>query len=94
MDQLDYGMQTTTTIIMVVRRKLVYPFHPVRGIQQGDPVSPYIFLICAEYLGKYIHLLSTQKSSRITINVSKDSLIIFYLMFVDDFFIFCRQQNR
>lgn len=78
-----------TTMLVLVNGILVEPFQPERGIKQGDPISPYIFIICTEYLGKYTHFMANVFKSGISIKIAKTGPIISNLTFADDCMIFC-----
>ncbi|CAM8905567.1 unnamed protein product [Rhodiola kirilowii] len=56
---------------------------PSRGLRQGDPISPYLFLICAEWL---THTLNNyQENGRIKgIRICRGAPAITHLMFADD----------
>ncbi|XP_027099102.2 uncharacterized protein [Coffea arabica] len=62
---------------------------PSRGLRQGGPLSPYLFLICAEGLS---HLINTKidKKMMAGIKVSKNSPQISHLFFADDSLICCK----
>lgn len=50
------------------------------GIRQGDPVSPYIFIVCAEYLSQYIYFMTNIKRLGIGIWIAKDGPNISYIV--------------
>lgn len=59
------------------------PFSPTRGLRQGDPLSPYLFLLCAEGLSALIaHEEATGNLSGV--QVCRDSPVISHLLFADD----------
>lgn len=43
-----------------------------RVIWQGDLISPSIFIMCAKYLGRYMHFIANVPKSCIGIMVTKD----------------------
>ena len=62
---------------------------PSRGIRQGDPSSPYLFLLCAEGLSALIKkLLDAREMEGIT--VCRGGPHLSHLFFVDDSIIFCK----
>lgn len=62
-------------------------FNSLRGLQQGDPISPFLFLICAEGLsGMFNHGMATHIFSGLQIN--RLFPMISHLFFVDDSFLF------
>lgn len=64
-------------------------FAPQRGLRQGEPLSPFIFIMCADVL---VGLLKGEAdlSSVHGIQVSRKALVITYMFFADDSLLFAR----
>jgi len=62
---------------------------PGRGLRQGDPLSPYLFIISIE--GLYALLRKAQARGEINgVKICNNSPIISHLLFADDCFLFLR----
>ena len=62
---------------------------PTRDLRQGDPISPYLFLLCAEGLSAM--LKREERVGHIKgVVVSRGALRISHLLFTDDNIVFCR----
>ena len=62
---------------------------PSRGIRQGDPLSPYLFLLCAEGLSSLIKAAVNSRNMEGIANY-RGSPKLSHLFFVDDSLIFCK----
>jgi hypothetical protein len=58
-------------------------FQPTRGLRQGDPMSPYLFLLCAEGLSALLNFYSNGFIDR-GIRVCHRAPWISHLLFADD----------
>ena len=52
---------SSTLVSMLFNSGKLPAFSPSRGIQQGDLLSPYIFILCLEYLGFLIQEKTANK---------------------------------
>ena len=60
---------------------------PTRGLRQGDPLSPYLFLLCAEGLSALLHQSAHRKAIK-GVAASANGPRITHLFFADDSLVF------
>ena len=61
---------------------------PSRGIRQGNPLSPYLFLLCSEGLNRMIQKVAREDIIR-GFSLCKNGPKITHLFFADDSLLFC-----
>ena len=76
-----------------VNGELLPFFTPSRGLRQGCPMSPYLFLLCAEGLTSLLNRFGGQEVDK-GIRVSYRSPWINHLLFADDSLIFMQAKEQ
>ncbi|XP_031124312.1 uncharacterized protein LOC116027022 [Ipomoea triloba] len=66
---------------------------PTRGIRQGDPLSPYLFIICAEGLSVLLQQAESRGDIH-SIKVARGAPSILHLLFADDTLLFFKSSQR
>lgn len=80
---------TSTSISMLWNGCATPAFTPKRGLRQGDPLSPYLFVLCMERLGDMISA-QVQQKKWLPITISKNGPKVSHLFFADDVLLFAK----
>lgn len=83
----------TVDYCVIFNNESVEPIFPRRGLCQGDPLSPYLFILCAEGLSTLIRK-AEQRGYIHGISICSNAPIISHLFFGDDCFFFSRAEER
>ena len=78
----------TATYSILINREPNGFITPTRGIRQGDPLSPYLFLLCAEGLSPLIQKAADTNRLK-GIYSCRGGVCISHLLFADDSLLFC-----
>jgi hypothetical protein len=62
---------------------------PTRGIHQGDPLSPYLFILCTETFSSMLQK-AERMGSLTGVPIARGRIRFNHLFFADDILVFCK----
>uniref|UniRef100_A0A803PZ74 Reverse transcriptase domain-containing protein n=1 Tax=Cannabis sativa TaxID=3483 RepID=A0A803PZ74_CANSA len=84
---------STVQFWLSINGSLTDTFHSTRGIRQGDPLSPYLFLLIAEGLSAAIRLQETNAHFS-GIQICRGAQPLSHLLFAEDSMVFSQVHSR
>ena len=84
---------TGSSISVLFNGGCLEPFLPTRGIRQGDPLSPYLFILCMELLGFLIEDMCANNLWN-PLKASNFGPAFSHLFFADDLVLFAKADRK
>uniref|UniRef100_A0A803Q8H5 Reverse transcriptase domain-containing protein n=1 Tax=Cannabis sativa TaxID=3483 RepID=A0A803Q8H5_CANSA len=84
---LIFQCVSSTSIRFSINGQITDPIFPSRGIRQGDPLSPYLFLLCSEGLTAALRVQENLGLFK-GISIARTASAVSHLLFADDTLIF------
>ena len=83
---------TTVTYTLLINGSPSQSFKPEKGLRQGDPLSPYLFLFCASVLS--IELMKAERNKEIEgVKLGRQGQTFMHLLFADDSLLFFQKDK-
>jgi hypothetical protein len=82
----------SVTYSVVVNGNSVGNIRPTRGIREGDPISPNLFLLCMEFLSTLL-FKEEQRGVLTGVPTSPKGPWLSHLFFADDSLLFCKANS-
>ncbi|XP_074336620.1 uncharacterized protein LOC141673779 [Apium graveolens] len=91
--QLVLKCVTTVSYNVIHGEHEIGPILPSRGIRQGDPLSPYLFIICAERLSSLIRKYEACRWLH-GIKICRRAPVVSHMLFADDSYLYCKADTE
>ena len=93
-DLIDIIMSCVSTVStsILVNGEALDLIYPLRGIRQGDPLSPYLFILCMDYLGQLIEEKCHMKLWK-PVKTSQSGPAFSHLFFRNDLVLFAKADH-
>jgi hypothetical protein len=79
----------TVSYTLIINGCKVGAINPSKGLRQGNPLSPYLFIICQEILSRIINR-AVQRGELSWVRANRTGLVFTHLMHADDVVLFSR----
>ena len=84
---------TSTRISILFNGGALEPFKLSRELRQGDQISPYLFILCMEFLGHSIEEKCVN-GDWVLLKASRENIGISHLFFADDLILFVKVEEK
>ena len=90
-DLIDINMSCVSMVptSVLFNGEALDSIYPSRGIRQGDPLSPYLFILCMDFLGQLIEEKCSENLWQ-PVKASQNGPAFSHLLFVDDLVFFAK----
>lgn len=88
-------MQCVSSVVYTISHGAheIGPIKPGRGLRQGDPLSPYLFIICVEGLSSIIKHYE-RKNWIAGVKICRRAPVLSHMLFADDSYVFCKAEEN